>query len=89
MESRRPDAQPSAWWDERQKRKIDLGLDRIEAEIAAYTGQPTIAPIALGCTLHFMDRVLDDNWRAGRPGLARWYDSYRTEPHMAATEIND
>lgn len=87
METRRPDGQPSKWWDERQKRKIDLGLAVIEKELSAYTGTPTIIPIMLGCMCHFMDRVAEDDWRQGHPGLAKWYESYQKEPHMAATEV--
>lgn len=87
METRRPDGQPSKWWDDRQKRKIDIGLAGIERDLAAYTGTPTIIPILLGCMCHFMDRVSTDDWRQDHPGLARWYEGYRTTPHMAATEV--
>ncbi|MFM2129788.1 MAG: hypothetical protein RL477_1334 [Pseudomonadota bacterium] len=88
MDSRKPDAPESAWWQERQKRKVDIGLDLIENSLAAYTGK-TITPVLLGCMCHFLDRVCPDDWRQGRPGLARWYDAYRKEPHMAGTEVNE
>lgn len=90
METRRPDQKvPSKWWDDRQKRKVDLGLARIEAELESYTGDSLIIPITLGCMCHFLDRVSPDDWRAGHPKLAAWYERYRKEPHMAATEVND
>ncbi len=90
METRREDGSQSAWWDQRQKRKIALGLDRLEAEFEAITGAPTIAPIALGCALSFLDRVLaDTDWRADHPRLKAWYESYKDTPSMAATAPGD
>ena len=90
METRREDATQSEWWDERQKRKIALGLDRLEADVESITAAPTIAPITLGCALSFMDRILaDTDWRADHPGLAAWYESYKDTPHMAATAPAD
>lgn len=89
MDARKPDTKPSAWWDERQKRKVDIGLDKIERELAAYTGAKTITPVLLCCMCHFLGRVSPEDWRQGRPGLARWYESYSKEPHMAKTEVNE
>lgn len=89
METRKPDTKPSAWWDERQKRKVDVGLHKIERELAAYTGTKTITPVLLCCMAHFLDRVSPEDWRLGRPNLAKWYESYRKEPHMAKTEVNE
>lgn len=86
METRREDGKQSPWWDERQQRKITLGLDRLEQEVEAITAAPTIAPIALGCALSFIDRVLPDtDWRADHPKLAAWFESYAHTPHMQAT----
>ena len=34
-------------------------------------------------------RFAADDWRAGRPNLARWYDSFRVRPSMQATEYVD
>ena len=87
--TRKPDGTPSQWWDDRQKRKVDIGLAKIEAELADYTVPNTITPILVGCMCQFMDRVSPDDWRKAHPALAAWYESYRTEPHMASTEVND
>ncbi|MDX1486087.1 MAG: glutathione S-transferase C-terminal domain-containing protein, partial [Alphaproteobacteria bacterium] len=90
METRREDGTQSEWWDQRQKRKIALGLRRIEEELAAVTAAPTIAPITLGCALAFMDRILPDtDWRADHPNLARWFEAYNATPHMTATAPGD
>ena len=45
--------------------------------------------IMLACMCHFMDRVSEDDWRQGHPGLAKWYEGYKKEPHMAATEVKE
>jgi glutathione S-transferase len=90
METRREEGKQSEWWDERQKRKIVLGLARIEADIEALTRAPTITPITLGCALSFMDRILPDtDWRTDYPNLAAWYEPYKDTPHMAATAPAD
>ena len=90
METRREEGKQSEWWDERQKRKIVLGLSRIEDDIEGLTGAPTITPITLGCALSFMDRILPDtDWRTDYPRLAAWYESYIKTPHMAATAPGD
>jgi glutathione S-transferase len=89
MDTRKTDSTPSPWWQERQQRKIDIGLRRIESELPAYTDTETILPILLCCMCHFMDRVSDFDWRKNHPGLAKWYEAYSREPHMAATEIKD
>ncbi len=88
MDTRKTDSTPSQWWQERQQRKIDIGLRQIERELAAYTDTATIVPILLCCMCHFTDRVTDLDWRKDYPGLAKWYEAYRNEPHMAATEVN-
>ena len=86
METRREEGKKSEWWDARQKRKITMGLTRIEADIEALTGALTITPIALGCTLSYMDRILPDtNWRVDYPDLAAWYEFYNSSPSMTAT----
>jgi len=90
METRREEGKQSEWWDQRQKRKIALGLDRLEDDVEAITGTPTIAPITLGCALSFLDRILPDtDWRADHPRLAAWYQSFKDTPNMAATAPGD
>ncbi len=86
MESRRPEERRSAEWDDRQKRKVTLGLDSLETEAPELGGPVTIGHVAIGCLLAFLDaRFADDDWRAGRPALARWYEEFAKRPSMAAT----
>ena len=51
--------------------------------------QPTIAQIALGCALGYIDfRHGARDWRAGREPLATWYAGFAKRPSMAASEPN-
>jgi glutathione S-transferase len=88
MEMRRPEAQRSEQWDERQRLKIQHGLDLIEAHIQEYTDTSTIIPVELGCLLGYLDRDFPDyDWRTGRIGLPRWWETYRTCPAMVETYV--
>lgn len=89
METRREDSEQSDWWIDRQMRKIERGLAKIEDEIEDFTGADTIVPIALCCALEFMDRltphVPEFDWRGAHPKLAAWHEGYSEKPAMAAT----
>ncbi|MQA65082.1 MAG: glutathione S-transferase [Alphaproteobacteria bacterium] len=88
MEMRRPEAQRSEQWDERQRLKIQHGLDLIEAHIQEYTDTSTIIPVELGCLLGYLDRDFPDyDWRTGRIGLPRWWETYRACPAMVETYV--
>ena len=86
-ETRRPEEQRNAAWDERQKTKIVRGLARLEEEIAALDGPVDIVQITTACLLGFLDRRLaDDDWRADHPALATWQAKFGTRPSVTGTE---
>ena len=88
METRRPETQRSEPWDDRQKLKLQHGLNLIEANLADFTDDVTIVPIELGCCLGYLDRDFPDyDWRTDRPNLSDWWESYRTRPAMAETYV--
>ena len=88
METRRPESQQSEAWDNRQKLKLQHGLDLIEAQIAEYTDPATIVPIQLGCCLGYLDRDFPEyDWRTGRTMLTRWWEEYKTSPVMKETYV--
>jgi glutathione S-transferase len=93
-ESMRPAEERSATWDEKQKSVVTRALDALEREVKDL-GKPaarrtTIGHIAIGCALGYLDfRFAADNWRNGRPNLARWYEGYAKRPSMAATVPKD
>jgi glutathione S-transferase len=86
VESRRPAAQQSPGWIEKQRQVIERGLDVLEEEVAGITGGVTIGHIAIGCALGYLDfRLAGEDWRPSRPGLARWYGEFASRPSMRET----
>jgi len=79
MEKRRPAAQQSAEWVARQQGKVDHALQAMADDLAAKawcTGDFfSLADIAVGCCLGFLDlRLADVPWRRQHPNLARLAD---------------
>ena len=73
-------------WEARQKRAIDHALDLLERERGEIDGGVTIAEIAIGCALGYLDfRFGGEDWRAGRPKIAAWYQEFAERPSMRAT----
>lgn len=88
-EARRPTPERSPAWDARQERKIRLGLDAAEADLAGYTREGTIIPLMLGCAVDFIDHpdwsLVGYDWRKARPGLAAWFAAFSRSPLMVET----
>ena len=85
-ERQRPEPQQSAEWVALQRATIQRSLDQLES-LAGQWGQAlTLAQIAVGCTLGWLDfRLGDDPWREGRPALAAWYQAFASRPSMVET----
>ena len=83
----RPEETRHAPWVEAQWGKVARSLDAIEARwLSHLAGRLDAAQIALGCMLGYLDfRHGPRDWRAGRPGLAAWYDAFAQRPSMLAT----
>lgn len=76
VERRRSEALQSAEWIARQQGKIDRALQAMADELAAKPWCAgdffTLADIAVGCCLGFLDlRLSDQPWRRSHPNLAR------------------
>lgn len=76
VERRRSEAQQSPEWIARQQGKIDRTLQAMADELAAKSWCAgdffTLADIAVGCCLGFLDlRLPDQPWRRSHPNLAR------------------
>lgn len=86
MEMRRPQAQQSADWIGRWTANIRRAADAAEADLAGFEGEVTLAQIALGAALAYLDfRQAGIDWRAGRPGLAGWYERFAARAAMRET----
>lgn len=83
----RPEELRFAPWVEGQWAKVDRALDVLETRWLAHLRGPLDAgQIAVGCALGYLDfRHGARGWRAGRPGLAAWFDSFAARPSMMAT----
>lgn len=76
LEKRRPPEQQSSEWVTRQQGKMDRALQMMADDLAAKTWCAgdffTLADIAVGCCLGFLDlRLPDLPWRRNHPNLAR------------------
>jgi len=89
METRRPENERSPAAQEKQRNVIAGALDALEAEadkLGDPKGAADIGAIAVGCALGYMDlRHGADNWRQGRPNLAKWFEVFSKRPSMSAT----
>lgn len=90
MERRRPEAQQSSDWIGRWRASLDRTFTAIEAELAKggsrFDGDLTIAHIALGAALGYLDfRLPDIDWRTGNDHLAAWYHTFSTRDAMQRT----
>jgi glutathione S-transferase len=88
LESRRPAGEKSEGWMARQKDAVARSLDTLETE--ALGNGVDIGHIAIGITLGYLDfRFAADDWRRGRPALAKWYEGFAQRPSMATTVPKD
>ena len=82
----RPEERRWPDWVAGQKAKVRGALDALEAEAASFGETVDIGTIAIACALGYLDfRFAADDWRAGRPTLAAWYESFAQRPSMATT----
>jgi glutathione S-transferase len=71
--------------------KSEATLARLEREAPDLDATSFgLGQIAIGCALSYLDfRFADLDWRAGRPALAAWHQSFAARPSVRATEIVD
>ncbi len=91
VEGKRPAELQSKDWLERQKKAIARSLDALESSVDELEGRHlNIAHVAIGCALGYLDfRHPGDEWRKGRPNLAKWYEEFSKRPSMQATVPKD
>jgi glutathione S-transferase len=87
-ESGRPAAVQAAESIAAQLGKARRCLDMFEREAGAMgLAQVDIGDIACGCALGWLDfRMPQENWRQGRPALARWFGEMSQRRSMKLTE---
>ena len=73
-------------WVQGQFTKIRNGLDALAAESPAWGERFGIGQIGAACVCGYLDfRFADENWRAPRPQLAKWYEGVRSRASVVGT----
>jgi glutathione S-transferase len=90
VERKRPAAQQSQDWIERQIGKVNAGLKAMSDDLGAQdwcSGDSfSLADIALGCCLGYLDfRFPEIDWRRTHPNLSELYDRLMQRPAFKET----
>jgi glutathione S-transferase len=73
-------------WADGQTAKVRRCLDRLAAEAESFPALSDIGLIAIAVALGYRDfRFPEDDWRATRPKLAAWYETFAKRPSMQET----
>jgi glutathione S-transferase len=75
-------------WTKVQMDKINSALDRFESQADGFADRIDIGTISAACAVSYLDfRYTDLDWRATRPGLAKWYARISERPSFQATKL--
>lgn len=87
----RPPELRSTDWVEGQWARIERALETVnERWMSHLTGKLTMAQIAMGCALDYLDfRHGDRPWRSGHDALAAWSADFSERASMRATAPHD
>ncbi len=74
-------------WLETFALKVATALHQIDAHTADFADRPfDVGHAAIGCALGYIDfRFADLGWRATRPALAAWHETFERRPSAKAT----
>lgn len=82
----RPETARFQPWIDGKVAKVQAGVAAMAADVALLSGPLTIAQVASGAALGYLDlRFGHLNWRAAHPALADWYHGFAATPAMQAT----
>jgi len=86
-ESQRPEAQRSDEWMERQAQVVEraLGVAGTDCATPLVGEAMTLADIALGVALDYVDLRYGREWRAVHPRLAQWHEHITARESFRAT----
>ncbi|MCJ9428093.1 glutathione S-transferase N-terminal domain-containing protein [Kordiimonas marina] len=87
METRRPDAEPSAFWMDRWTQAILRAVKYLEDQGTDGLEGWHMGSIATVCALDYVGfRHEGLNWRAEAPALAAWFDTAKGDADITATD---
>ncbi len=82
----RPEGEKSPAFLALQRQKMVSAADALEKEAASLGTAIDIGVIGIACALGYADlRHAADEWRKGRPALAKWYEGFAKRPSMQRT----
>lgn len=86
LERKRAKEVQSKDWDSIQKESVERGLNNLENTFLAWSEHLDIGVISVACVLGWLDfRFSNEDWRAQRPKLSRWFESFSQRPSMTKT----
>lgn len=90
LERKRPEAQQSKEWIDRQLGKVDAGIAAAARELGdkdfCHGTAITLGDISLGCCLLWLEfRLPQIKWRESHPGLKAWIEKIEARPSFAET----
>ena len=86
MESRRPEAERSAHWQDRWTGAIQSGVEAVAQDIAAGVGAFDLGRITYAVALGYLDfRLPQIDWRAANCGLSGWYADIQSRDSLVRT----
>jgi glutathione S-transferase len=75
MESRRPETERSAYWQDRWTAAIHRGVDEIAEDVARDRESFDLGRITYACALGYLNfRLPDLDWRGPHPRLLAWFE---------------
>lgn len=84
----REPSEHSPRWIAMQQKKVDTGLNVLEAQTPGDAIH--VGTIAVAALLGYLDFRFKGEWRASRPNLAAWFDAFaKSLPGFAATHPGD
>lgn len=87
MERRRNDGERSDSWLDRWQTSVLRSIRAVETDITVFEGPISMAQIALGAALGYLDfRLPDIDWRKGNPTVEQWYTKFSTRHSMIDTQ---
>ena len=87
LETMRTENLRSDAWIARQTTAMVRACDTLERWAGDLSGSVTIGSLAVATALGYLDlRFAGDDWRAGRPKLAAWYEEAAKRPSFQATK---
>ncbi len=90
LERKRPDAQQSRDWIDRQLGKVDAGIAAAARELGdkewCHGTAISLADISLACALLWLEfRMPQIKWREANPGLKSWIEKLESRPSFLDT----